>query len=197
MPIYFSHLKSDNILVINKTSENEITTELKDSYCAEFNIVSMMDVPLRIEGKMVGVLCFEQTIIPKELTNEEQRFAISVSQIISLAIETRQRRRIQTKLENELREKNLLIKKSHHRIKNNFSILISLLRLRANTPTNQTSKEILEDCINRIFSIMKVHEQLYKTQGFAVVQYVFHGGVEPKTILIECLCITTATSVCF
>jgi transcriptional regulator with GAF, ATPase, and Fis domain len=170
MPIYFSHLKSDNILVINKTSENEITTELKDSYCAEFNIVSMMDVPLRIEGKMVGVLCFEQTIIPKELTNEEQRFAISVSQIISLAIETRQRRRIQTKLENELREKNLLIKKSHHRIKNNFSILISLLRLRANTPTNQTSKEILEDCINRIFSIMKVHEQLYKTQGFAVVQ---------------------------
>jgi len=170
MPIYFSHLKSDNILVINKTSENEITTELKDSYCAEFNIVSMMDVPLRIEGKMVGVLCFEQTIIPKEWTNEEQRFAISVSQIISLAIDTSQRRRIQTKLENELREKNLLIKKSHHRIKNNFSILISLLRLRANTPSNQTSKEILEDCINRIFSIMKVHEQLYKTQGFAVVQ---------------------------
>ncbi len=59
MPIYFSHLKSDNILVINKTPENEITTELKDSYCAEFNIVSMMDVPLRIEGKMIGVLCFE------------------------------------------------------------------------------------------------------------------------------------------
>jgi len=64
-------------------------------------------VPLRIEGKMVGVLCFEQTIIPKEWTNEEQRFAISVSQIISLAIDTSQRRRIQTKLENELREKKL------------------------------------------------------------------------------------------
>jgi len=170
IPKYFSHLMSDEIIAIEDVKNNPITSELYENYCSKYNIVSIMDVPLRIEGNMVGVICFEQTVTKRIWTEEEQKFALSAAQIISLAIETKQRRRIQASLERELREKDMLIKESHHRIKNNFAILISLLRLRANTTKNQTAQEILEDCINRIFSIMKVHEQLYKTKGYTIVQ---------------------------
>ena len=47
----------------------------------------MMDVPIWLQGDMVGVLCHEQTRNMKKWTFEEQDFAASTSYIISLSLE--------------------------------------------------------------------------------------------------------------
>jgi two-component sensor histidine kinase len=165
-PVYFEHLLSDEILSIDDVSSDERIAELRDSYCAEHTIKSMMDVPIRIGGKLVGVVCYEDTKKTRRWTLDEEYFAIAVNQIIAMAIEAQKRRVVQKKLERALAEKERLMHEMHHRIKNNLSLLVSLLRIQSRESESKEVKEALEDFQNRIFSISKIHEQLYRSNNF-------------------------------
>jgi len=48
IPTYFSHLKSDKTIKIKNVYESKISVELKDSYCVDHHIFSIMDIPVRI-----------------------------------------------------------------------------------------------------------------------------------------------------
>lgn len=61
------------------------------------------------------------------------------------------------------KEKEMLIKEVHHRVKNNLQILSSLMRLQANTSTSEEAIEVFRECGNRILSMAAIHEQLYST----------------------------------
>ena len=72
------------------------------------DIVSLMDIPIRIGGELVGVMCFEQTgKKEREFTKEEQTFAFSISLVFASNLEARARRALQSKLEDALKEKDL------------------------------------------------------------------------------------------
>jgi two-component sensor histidine kinase len=72
-------------------------------------------------------------------------------------------RLIQEKLQNALKEKELLIKELNHRVKNNFSVLVSLLRLSKENLQKEKEK-ILEEFEYQVFSILKVHELLMESE---------------------------------
>lgn len=169
-PNYFEHLLSDEIISITDTSEDERIKELSVNYCKHHSIKSMMDVPVRIGGKLVGVACYEDTSNIRKWTLDEEYFGIAVSQIIAMAIEAQKRRVVQLKLEKALAEKERLMGEMHHRIKNNLSLLVSLLRIQSRESNSVDVKESLSDFENRIFSISKIHEQLYKTNNYNNVE---------------------------
>lgn len=166
MPIYYRHLLTDEILVINDVYSDSRALDLLEVYCKPLNIYSMMDVPIHIAGKLAGVICYEQIGENRVWTDEEQYFALTINQIVSLAIETRKRRFTQLKLEKSLQEKEVLLAEMHHRIKNNLSTLISLLRMQSNESNNKEYKLLAADFENRIFSIAKIHEQLYTSNNY-------------------------------
>ena len=65
-----------------------------------------------------------------------------------------------------LKEKDLLIKEVHHRVKNNFQILISLISLKASQDINVQYQYILEELINRIKSMSLVHHYILDADTF-------------------------------
>jgi two-component sensor histidine kinase len=174
IPHYYSSLKSNKILLVEDVQTSPITKEIKDIYCKPHGITAMMDLPIRMEGKLVGVMCFEYTKGPREWDDNEVQFALAMNQVVSLALETRRRRNIQIELIKALEEKDLLLREMHHRIKNNLSILISLLRMQARESGNKEIEQNLSEAQNRIFSMVKIHEQLYQTGNYLKVNLALY-----------------------
>jgi PAS domain S-box-containing protein len=99
IPTYFSSLEKDNIIVASNVYENENTKEFASDYFPENNVKSMLDVPVLINGELHSILCFETTKNQREWDNDDINFARSVSDIISLTIETFKRKRTEQQLE--------------------------------------------------------------------------------------------------
>lgn len=169
IPSYFSHLSSDKSIRIKNVNTSKITSELKDNYCALHRIQAIMDIPVRIEGKLAGVICFEDCKTERAWTDDEKNFALAVSQIVSLTIENQKRKNYQRKLLQALEEKNTLLVEMHHRLKNNLTMLVSLLRLQSRHLTDPDALEVVSGFENQILSISKLHEQLYMSGNFLEV----------------------------
>jgi len=60
-----------------------------------------------------------------------------------------------------VKDKEILVKEIHHRVKNNLAMIIGLLELQATRSTDESTINTLKDSILRIYSMSLVHEKLY------------------------------------
>jgi len=70
-----------------------------------------------------------------------------------------------------LREKEILLKEIHHRVKNNMQIIISMLRLQAGKSADERELEMLRESRNRIMSMSLIHEKLYRTSDLSHINF--------------------------
>ncbi|MCK5145573.1 hypothetical protein KAR48_02395 [bacterium] len=84
--------------------------------------------------------------------------------------EIKQREQMSLVIECNLREKEMLLKEIHHRVKNNLTVINSLLNLQKKRITNtEQAITAFEDMRSRIISMALVHEQLYKSNNFSEI----------------------------
>ncbi|MBL7918166.1 MAG: hypothetical protein JNM96_07195 [Bacteroidia bacterium] len=165
-PVYFEGLKENKIILAEDIYNHPLTKELSDNYSKPNDIYSLLDIPLRIGGDLIGVICFEKTGVQKTFTENEKSFCFSISFVLASALESRHRRAAQAKLEKLLLEKEMLIKEINHRTKNNLAILISLMRISKNKAGCDEAKRVLDEYEQRIFSMLKIHDLLQQSQNF-------------------------------
>jgi PAS domain S-box-containing protein len=71
-----------------------------------------------------------------------------------------------------LREKEILLRELHHRVKNNMQVISGLLDLQARSSGNPELIEMLNKSQSRIRSMALVHEQLYASRDLARIDLV-------------------------
>jgi two-component sensor histidine kinase len=69
------------------------------------------------------------------------------------------------------KEKEVMLKEIHHRVKNNLQIIVSLLRVQYNRNKNPELQSILETNVTRINSIAMIHEKMYQSKNLAIINY--------------------------
>lgn len=80
-----------------------------------------------------------------------------------------QRLEIENQLKKSITEKETLMKEIHHRVKNNFMTISSLLHLQSEMSNDPKVKEIFTDSQNRVRSMALIHEKLYQSETFSEI----------------------------
>jgi PAS domain S-box-containing protein len=91
-PAYFEALERDRVIAASDARTDPRTCEFRDTYLIPNDIGAMLDVPLRHDNTTVGVLCAEHVGSARTWTVDEQNFAISVGNLIVVAIAEEERR---------------------------------------------------------------------------------------------------------
>jgi two-component sensor histidine kinase len=171
MPIYFNLFETEKIIITRDTLKETKTAELYEFYLKPHDIQSLMDVPVRIEGEMIGVICFENVGAPREWTLQEQKYGLVAAQMLSLTIESHNKQLAKKALELALEEQTILLQEVNHRVKNNLSIVASLMNLQSEKSHDDYHKQLFMECRNRLESIASVHELIYKAKSYSHINF--------------------------
>lgn len=87
--------------------------------------------------------------------------------VVSIVRDISDRKRAERQVQESLQEKQIMLREIHHRVKNNLSVITSLLNLQADRiETGRQAITALELIRRRIRSMALIHEQLYGSQDF-------------------------------
>ena len=79
------------------------------------------------------------------------------------------RKMIDQQLQASLKEKEVLLQEVHHRVKNNMQVMISMINLQCEKIEDKQICDELNKIVDRINSMVLVHDQLYKSKDFLKV----------------------------
>ena len=95
----------------------------------------------------------------------------AVSEISLVAHDISEKKKTSIEIEESLKEKEVLLKEIHHRVKNNLQVISSILNLQSSFVDDKKTLEILQESRNRIRSMAIIHENLYRTEDFSSINF--------------------------
>jgi two-component sensor histidine kinase len=100
----------------------------------------------------------------------DERFSALSRQVRALNAELRERRRVQAALEEALRERGLLLRELHHRVKNNLHMLAGMLGAARREAAEPGARAALADVERRLAAVGAVHQMLHGAGGLEGVR---------------------------
>ena len=140
-----------------------------------------LKVPLKTGNTLAGLASISRTAEPK-FTRDDLKIFNALVQQLSLARtnayhfqqaqnEIAERKRVEKIITESLKEKEVLIKEIHHRVKNNLQIISSLLKLQSGYIKDKDALEMLGESRNRIQSMAIVHQKLYQSKDLSRIDF--------------------------
>ena len=97
-PAYFAALEENRTLVADDARAHPATRELAATYLEPLGITSLLDAPIRADGRVIGVVCHAHVGAPRAWNPEEVSFAGSLADLAAFIVEQRDLRRAEAAL---------------------------------------------------------------------------------------------------
>ncbi len=92
-----------------------------------------------------------------------------------------QRKKAEEKVKQSLKEKEMLLKEIHHRVKNNLMVISSLLNLQSQYDKDQEVLGMIKETQSRARSMAIIHERLYQSEDLKTIDF----GKYIRTLAME------------
>ena len=90
--------------------------------------------------------------------------------IFGISRDITERQRAEMEVRSLLNEKNILLHEVHHRIKNNMTLITSLLSLQASSTTDQFAYQALKEAEARVRAMVDIYEKLYRESDYRCIR---------------------------
>ena len=166
---YLELLKSERVIVMNNAYECRLISSNVDSLSY---LCASLDAPIRVDGKLVGVVCVEQRVCKeyrqnREWTIAEQNFASSLADLAALAISGAERRNSYEVAEMANRTKSVFLANMSHEIRTPMNAIMGVTEIliqQTSLPAEEeeglekihSSCELLLGIINDILDFSKI-----------------------------------------
>ncbi|NET58619.1 MAG: hypothetical protein F6K47_21430 [Symploca sp. SIO2E6] len=101
--------------------------------------------------------------------NEELTYGYLVWDAVLGGKDITEYKQTQQQLEAASLRKEILLKKVHHRLKNNFQVIYSLLQLQSSKLQNQQLVELCRDIQSRLKTLSILHQKFYNNQKITII----------------------------
>ncbi|GAA0341677.1 GAF domain-containing sensor histidine kinase [Bowmanella denitrificans] len=98
-PDYFAALDEERRISADNALSHPATKEFAESYLKPLGITSMLDLPIRHRGRVVGIVCCEHIGAAKVWTADEKTFAGVLADMVGRAISAKERNEYARQLE--------------------------------------------------------------------------------------------------
>jgi len=102
-------------------------------------------------------------------SNISEKYPISGWYSWAVGIDITERKKAQDQIERSLREKEVLLKEIHHRVKNNLQVISSLLNIQARSARDKNTINILSESRDRIITMSIIHSLLYESHDLSEI----------------------------
>ncbi|MBU4534261.1 MAG: PAS domain S-box protein [Euryarchaeota archaeon] len=127
---------------------------------------NFISVPVMAENELLGQIALANST---DGYNDNDLEALEkLAEFYALAI---QRMRYKEDLVNSIKDKELLLRETHHRVKNNLQIIASLLNLQSAETQEEEAQEFCRVSQDRVRSMALIHEKLYKSPNISRINF--------------------------
>jgi two-component sensor histidine kinase/CheY-like chemotaxis protein len=127
-----------------------------------------------VSGKIGGEFAVE--MLKKGATdyvfkNNLTKLAPAVKRALTERNELAELKKSKKQLQKALKEKEMLLKEIHHRVKNNLMIISSLLELQSHYINDEKDFDFFRENKNRAYSMALIHERLYRSNNLKMIDF--------------------------
>jgi len=149
---YMHMLNSERLIIVDDVKNSKVLLDIvADGY--GMNMCATLDAPIRVDGKLTGVVCVEQDYCEQHFEKrvweiEEQNYASSLADLMALAISGFERRVARDEAERASEVKSLFLANMSHEIRTPMNTILGVTEILSQ---NENLTPEVKEGLDRIF----------------------------------------------